>query len=116
MNGPSSSVIAGSLGTEGGSVRARNERLTRATGTIRRNVILDGGALGCRDVGALRNGDSAFGCRQMLGNVREWTADTFRPLDDSESPFDRTKVLRGGAWATRGRLLTGRHVIWCCRW
>ncbi len=79
---------------------------------------LDAWALGCLDVGALPEGDSAFGCRQMLGNVWEWTADTFRPFpgfrpdsyrDYSESRFHRTKVLRGGAWATRGRLLTGRY-------
>ena len=79
---------------------------------------LDGWALGCLDVGALPDGDSAFGCRQMLGNVWEWTADTFRPFpgfrpdsyrDYSESQFHRTKVLRGGAWATRGRMLTGRY-------
>ena len=40
---------------------------------------LDGRALGCIDVAALADGDSAFGCRQMLGNVWEWTADTFNP-------------------------------------
>lgn len=79
---------------------------------------LDGWALGCLDVGALPDGDSAFGCRQMLGNVWEWTSDTFRPFpgfspdsyrDYSESQFHQTKVLRGGAWATRGRTLTGRY-------
>ena len=79
---------------------------------------LDGWALGCLDAGALPDGDSAFGCRQMLGNVWEWTADTFRPFpgfrpdsyrDYSESQFHQTKVLRGGAWATRGRMLTGRY-------
>ena len=54
----------------------------------------------------------------MLGNVWEWTADTFAPFpafrpdayrDYSESQFHRTKVLRGGAWATRSRILTGRY-------
>ena len=30
---------------------------------------LDGRALGCVDVAALPAGESAFGCRQMLGNV-----------------------------------------------
>ena len=79
---------------------------------------LDGWALGCLDVGALPGGDSAFGCRQMLGNVWEWTADTFAPFpgfrpdsyrDYSETQFHRTKVLRGGAWATRSRMLTGRY-------
>ena len=83
-----------------------------------RHANLDGGSLGCIEVGALPDGDSAFGCRQMLGNVWEWTADTFRPFpgfrpdayrDYSESQFHRTKVLRGGAWATRSRILTGRY-------
>ena len=36
-----------------------------------RRANLDGWSLGCSDVGALPAGDSAFGCRQMLGNVWE---------------------------------------------
>ena len=83
-----------------------------------RRANLDGWSLSCIDVGALPAGDSAFGCRQMLGNVWEWTADTFRPFpgflpdayrDYSEAGFHETKVLRGGAWATRSRMLTGRY-------
>lgn len=83
-----------------------------------RRSNLDGFELGCIDVGALPDGDSAFGCRQMLGNVWEWTADTFAPFpgfrpdayrDYSEAGFHETRVLRGGAWATRGRLLSGRY-------
>ena len=83
-----------------------------------RRANLDGWSLGCIEVGALPEGDSAFGCRQMLGNVWEWTANTFTPFpgfrpdsyrDYSETQFHRTKVLRGGAWTTRGRMLTGRY-------
>jgi len=66
------------------------------------------------DVGALPEGDSAFGCRQMLGNTWEWTADTFNPYPDfkadmyqdySQPLFGTTKVLRGGAWTTRSRMI-----------
>lgn len=79
---------------------------------------LDGRALGCIDVAALPAGDSAFGCRQMLGNVWEWTASTFAPFpgfspdayrEYSEPLFYDTKVLKGGAWATRSRMVTGRY-------
>lgn len=75
---------------------------------------LGGGALGTIDVGALPDGDSAFGCRQMLGNVWEWTDTVFEPYPDftpdmyqdySQPLFGSTRVLRGGAWATRGRLV-----------
>ncbi len=77
---------------------------------------LDGAAAGTIDVAALPAGDSAFGCRQMLGNVWEWTASDFTPYpafsadpyaDYSVPWFGGTrKVLRGGAWATRARLVT----------
>ena len=75
---------------------------------------LDGYALGCRDVAALPAGDSYFGCRQMIGNVWEWTASDFLPYpgfvadpyrEYSQPWFGTHKVLRGGAWMTRGRLL-----------
>jgi iron(II)-dependent oxidoreductase len=41
---------------------------------------LDTGLLGCADVAAFPAGDSAFGCRQMAGNVWEWTASAFLSL------------------------------------
>ncbi|HWB70977.1 MAG TPA: selenoneine synthase SenA [Egibacteraceae bacterium] len=75
---------------------------------------LDWQAMGHADVGAYPDGDSPAGCRQLLGNVWEWTASTFGPYpnfepdayrDNSEPWFGSRKVLRGGAWATRSRLL-----------
>jgi len=75
---------------------------------------LDGLALGCCDVADRPVGDSAFGCRQMIGNVWEWTASEFGPYpgfvadpykEYSQPWFGTHKVLRGGAWPTRARLL-----------
>jgi iron(II)-dependent oxidoreductase len=75
---------------------------------------LDWRAMGTIDVGALPAGDSAFGCRQMIGNVWEWTSSDFLPYpgfladayrEYSEPWFRTHKVLRGGAWTTRSRLL-----------
>jgi gamma-glutamyl hercynylcysteine S-oxide synthase len=76
---------------------------------------LDGWTGGCIPVQALPAGDSAFGCRQMIGNVWEWTASDFEPYpgfsvdpykEYSQPWFGGThKVLRGGAFATRSRLV-----------
>ena len=76
---------------------------------------LDAANIGCVPVGALEAGDSAFGCRQMIGNVWEWTATTFQPYPgfvvDPYKEYSQPwftgeyKVLRGGCWATRGRLI-----------
>lgn len=75
---------------------------------------LDWRALGCVDVRSLPAGDSAFGCRQMIGNVWEWTATDFGPYpgfvpgpykEYSAPWFGGHKVLRGGCWTTRSRLI-----------
>jgi gamma-glutamyl hercynylcysteine S-oxide synthase len=76
---------------------------------------LDGAARGPVDVGCLPAGDSAYGCRQMIGNVWEWTASDFQPYPgfvadpykEYSEPWFATphKVLRGGCWVTRARLL-----------
>jgi iron(II)-dependent oxidoreductase len=65
------------------------------------------------DVAACAPGDSAFGCRQMIGNAWEWTASDFLPFaefaadpykDYSQPWFGSRKVLRGGCWATSARI------------
>jgi iron(II)-dependent oxidoreductase len=75
---------------------------------------LDAAHAGTVSVHAFPAGDSAFGCRQMLGNVWEWTASDFLPYPgfivdpykEYSAPWFQThKVLRGGCWATRPRLI-----------
>jgi iron(II)-dependent oxidoreductase len=79
-----------------------------------RRAHLDARGLGCIDVDELPEGDSALGCRQMIGNVWEWTASDFLPYpgfaadpyrEYSAPWFGNHKVLRGGCLATRSRLL-----------
>lgn len=76
---------------------------------------LDWRAMGCLNVDALSAGDSAFGCRQMIGNVWEWTATDFGPYagfapgpykEYSAPWFGDHKVLRGGCWVTRSGLIS----------
>ena len=69
---------------------------------------------GVEGVNAHPAGDSSAGCRQMIGNVWEWTASTFAPYpgfvvdpyrEYSEPWFGTHKVLRGGSFATTRRLI-----------
>jgi gamma-glutamyl hercynylcysteine S-oxide synthase len=75
---------------------------------------LDWRAMGCIPVDALPAGNSAFGCRQMIGNVWEWTSSDFQPYpgfvagpykEYSAPWFGDHKVLRGGCWVTRSSLI-----------
>ena len=67
-------------------------------------VNMDWGRMGCIDVSALPESDSAFGCRQMIGNVWEWTVNGFQPYpgfvrdaykEYSEPWIGTHKILRG---------------------
>jgi iron(II)-dependent oxidoreductase len=69
---------------------------------------------GTMAVDALPESDSAWGCRQLIGNVWEWTSSTFGPYpgfvidpykEYSEPWFGTHKVLRGGSFATPRRLI-----------
>jgi gamma-glutamyl hercynylcysteine S-oxide synthase len=61
--------------------------------------------------GSFADGASPWGCRQMLGDVWEWTSSDFQPYpgfaafpysEYSEVFFgNEYKVLRGGSWATQ---------------
>jgi ergothioneine biosynthesis protein EgtB len=59
-------------------------------------------------VGAFPEGQSAFGCQQMIGDVWEWTTSDYVPFPGFKSEFDEyndkwfvnQKVLRGGSFAT----------------
>jgi iron(II)-dependent oxidoreductase len=76
---------------------------------------LDSRSTGCVSAGAFDAGDTPEGVRQMIGNAWEWTADDFGPYpgyvrdpykEYSEPWFGSPyKVLRGGCWATRSRLI-----------
>jgi gamma-glutamyl hercynylcysteine S-oxide synthase len=75
---------------------------------------LDVVQLGCADVGAFAGGDAPTGCRQMIGNVWEWTSSAFEPYpgfvrdayaEYSEPWFKTHAVLRGGSFATRASLI-----------
>jgi len=79
---------------------------------------LDWRAMGCVEVEAFPSGDSAFGCRQMVGNVWEWTATDFGPYpgfapgpykEYSAPWFGDHKVLRGGCWVTRSGLIRNTY-------
>jgi len=82
--------------------------------TVKECANIDWEYGGLVDVAAFPAGDSAVGCRQMIGNVWEWTADSFQPYpgfivdpyrEYSKPWFGTHKVLRGGCWATSSLLI-----------
>lgn len=72
--------------------------------------------------GAYPDGAAAIGCRQMIGDVWEWTASDFLPYpgfrafpypEYSEVFFgSRYKVLRGGSWATHPTAIRATFRNW----
>ncbi len=75
---------------------------------------LDWSRLGVVDVSAYPEGDSVFGCRQMIGNIWEWTDSLLEPYpgfipdayaEYSQPYFGQKPVLRGGGFASRSKLV-----------
>ncbi len=69
---------------------------------------------GLIEVDACRDGDSATGCRQLIGNTWEWTESPFEPYpgfvidpyqEYSRPWFGTHMVLRGASFATTRRLV-----------
>ncbi len=77
-------------------------------------------------VNVYSEGQSPYGCYDMLGNVWEWTASWFAGYDKfisypypgySQTYFDkRHRVLKGGSWATRSWGLRTSFRNWYHPW
>ncbi|HEU4388596.1 MAG TPA: selenoneine synthase SenA, partial [Blastocatellia bacterium] len=102
-----------------GGVKARNRTYPWGSdGPTSDHANLDWSAMGCIEVDRLPQGDSAFGCRQMIGNCWEWTSTDFSPYpgfkpgpykEYSEPWFGDHKILRGGCWATRSSMIRNAY-------
>jgi iron(II)-dependent oxidoreductase len=80
--------------------------------------------LGCGPAaaGAYPAGESPCGCRGMIGDVWEWTSSEFAAYDgfapfpyrEYSQPFFGAgyRVMRGGSWATRPRVVTPTFRNW----
>ena len=122
---------SGTSGTSRTSGTSGTERLKRraypwgdSPGPDASRANLDGFRGNTVDVGALPDGDSAWGCRQMLGNGWEWTSSAFLPYpgfqmdfpyrENSAPWFGYRKVCKGGCWATSAPIARAgyRHSFW----
>ena len=70
--------------------------------------LFENGYWSVTPIGAFPEGQSAYGCQQMIGDVWEWTTSDYVPYPGFKSEFDEyndkwfvgQKVLRGGSFAT----------------
>ena len=70
--------------------------------------LFENGLWGAAQIGSYPDGQSAYGCQQMIGDVWEWTTSDYVPYPGFKSEFDEyndkwfvgQKVLRGGSFAT----------------
>jgi ergothioneine biosynthesis protein EgtB len=107
-------AAAGEPGSDGRLAAVRRRHPWGAAPPTPERAHLDVRALAPVDVGGCPAGDSAFGCRQLLGNVWEWTASDFLPYpgfapdpyrEYSQPWFGTHRVLKGGSFATPSRLI-----------
>ena len=74
----------------------------------KRGNLFENGLWGVAAIGAFPEGQSTYGCQQMIGDVWEWTTSDYTPYPGFKSDFDQyndkwfvgQKVLRGGSFAT----------------
>ena len=88
----------------------------------RRRANLDQVSFGPAPVGTLPEGASAYGVHGLLGDAWEWTSSEFagydgfraHPYREYSEVFFGTdhRVLRGGSWATRGRVASATFRNW----
>ena len=79
--------------------------------------LLESGLWRCAPAGSYPAGESPAGCRQMIGDVWEWTASEFVGYPGFRSGFDEyndkwftgQKVLRGGSFGTPSISIRGTY-------
>lgn len=70
--------------------------------------LFENGFWNVAPIGSFPDGQSAYGCQQLIGDVWEWTTSDYTPYPGFKTEFDEyndkwfvgQKVLRGGSFAT----------------